>query len=285
MQLKSNKLFPHPVLWEEKDDFKNNDAFSMAVSYSTSSRKTDLSILIELKNKQLISMIGNVAFVACHIECPTTKYRNSFILNIGENTITIPSNELNGKVEIVSMIQTNTRLDAYSNEDFNDFYEGITFDIEPYSILAISPQYKIDIEKENENLSNVSSIVSVIPDPENKKAMTISCENPNKIYIKLPQKAYLHYSGLSKNETYNELIFSLLIVPALIDVFDYLIKVEDLDIFEDYRWFRGLSKKVKQITNCDLTIDFLKKSDLIALSQKILSNPIDDAFDIITYIR
>ena len=78
-------------------------------------------------------------------------------MGFGENNITIPSNELNGKVEIVAVLQTNTKINNYNNSDFCDFYKNMSFDIEPYSILAISPQYSIPIEKENDNLSNVSS--------------------------------------------------------------------------------------------------------------------------------
>ena len=279
MQLKSNKLFPYPVLWEEKDDYKRNDTFSLIANYSTFPKKTELQIVVDLKNNQLLSLVGSVIDVVCHIECPATKYRNSFILKIGDNVITIPSNELNGKVEIVAVLQSKCKIEKYRNEDFNDFYKDISFDIEPYSILAISSQYSIQIDKENDNLSNVSSIISVIPDSENKKAMTVSCENPNKIYIKLPSKSYSHYSAISKNESYNELIFSLLIVPALVSVFDYLIKAEEFDVFEDYRWFRGLSKKIKEVTKSELTIELLKKSDLLELSQRILAYPVDDAFD------
>ena len=279
MQLNSNKLFPHPVLWEEKDDYKNKDAFIISVYSSIFPKKTELQINVELKNEQLLSLVDYVADVVCHVECPTTKYRNSFILRIGDNTITIPSNELNGKVEVVAVLQSKRKIEKYNNDDFNDFYKNMSFDIEEYSILAISSQYSIQIDKENDNLSNVSSIISVIPDLDNKKTMTVSCENPYKIYIKLPQKSYSHYSTISKNSSYNELIFSLLIVPALVGVFDYLIKAEEFDVFEDYRWFRGLSKKVKEVTKSELTVRLLKKSDLLELSQRILAYPIDDAFD------
>ena len=278
MQLKSNKLFPYPVLWEEKDDYKNNGSFSISVKYFTFPKKTEIQVFVELKNDQLISLIDTKIDVVCHIECPATKYRSSFTLKIGENSITIPSNELNGKTEVVAVLQSNTKINGYNNDDFCDFYKNMSFDIDPYSILAISSQYSIPIDKENDNLSNVSSIISVIPDLDSKKAMTVSCENPNKIYIKLPSKSYSHYSVISKNYIYNELIFSLLIVPALVNVFDYLIKTEDFDVFEDYRWFRGLSKKVEEVTKNELTVQFLKKSDLLELSQKLLAYPIDDAF-------
>lgn len=279
MQLKSNKLFPYPVLWEEKDDYKKNDAFSISTKYSTFPKKTEIQIIVELKNDQLLSLIGSAVDVVCHIECPATKYRNSFVLGVGENNISMPSNELNGKVEIVAVLQSKIRIESYRNDDFSDFYKNMSFDIDAFSILAISSQYSIPIEKENDNLSNVSSIISIIPDSENKKTMTVSCENPYKIYIKLPAKSYSHYSAISKNESYNELIFSLLVVPTLVTVFDYLIKAEEFDVFEDYRWFRGLAKKVKDVTKNELTVELLKKSDLLDLSQKILAYPIDDAFD------
>ena len=82
MQLKSNKLFPYPVLWEEKDDYRKNDAFSITVSYSTFPKKTELQIVVELNNNQLMTLAESAVDVVCHIECPATKYRNSFVLRI-----------------------------------------------------------------------------------------------------------------------------------------------------------------------------------------------------------
>lgn len=112
--------------------------------------------------------------------------------------------------------------------------------------------------------------------------MSVSCESKSKIYVKLPQKSYLHYSTISKNDTYNDVIFSLVVIPALVMTFKYLIVQEDLEAFEDYRWYRGLCKKFKEVMKIDLSSEYLSKADLLEISQRILGSPINGAFDKIT---
>ena len=283
MLLKSNVLYPYPLLWEEKEDYLNNSSFNIKLSMQSIGPKTHFYIDVELNNTELFNYYNDKKVdIICHFECPKTKYRNSINLIIGENDIVIDSNKLNGKVEVISVLRNNQLLTNYTNIDFNAFYKGIMFEIPEYSTMAISSRFEVYIEKEIDTLSNISSIISIIPDYENKKNVKVDMGDKNKIYIKLPEKVFTNYFTISTSEEYNSRVFSMLVVPALMETFYYLLEQEDFGLFEDYRWFRGLRKVVKNIVNVDLTYDFLKTANLFELSQKIIDNPIKDAFDKMT---
>lgn len=283
MLLKSSVLYPYPILWEEKDDFIKNTSFNMSLSMQTVGPKTHFYINVTLDNNELLELVKNDKVnIVCHFECPKTKYRNSEILYIGENDIIVDSNKLNGKVEVLSVLQNIIELPLYSNGDFSNFYKGITFDIPEFSILAISSRYEVYIEKEIDTLSNISSIISIIPDYTNKKNVLVELNDHNKIFIKLPEKIFVSYFSVSTSEEYNSRVFSMLVVPALMETFYYLLDQEDFGLFDDYRWFRGLRKVIKSVLNEELTYDFLKASNLFELAQKIIDNPIKDAFDKMT---
>lgn len=282
MQLKSNKMFPYPVLWEEKDDYINNNAFELKIAHYFVGNKTMIEATINLVNEEVLGLVNNgKACIICHVECPKTKYRNCFELHNGINELEIHSNQLNGKVEIVSVIQTISDISDYRNYDFSNKFGKIRFDIPKNSIIAISSHYNIPIEKDLDSLANISSIVSIIPLDDNGKDMQVSCENPAKIYVKLPQKAYLNYSAISKTEKYNPIVFSLIIVPALVHVFNYIINQGDIEMLDDFRWFKGLSKKINDLKDASMTIDYLQKTDLVVLAQRILGDPVVSSFELL----
>ena len=282
MQLKSNKMFPYPVLWEEKDDYVKNDSFDLKISHYFVGNKTIIEASISLMNSEILDFVNNgQACIICHIECPKTKYRNCFTLHTGINELDIYSNQLNGKVEIVSVIQTIKDIKEYRNEDFSSKFGKIKFDIPKNSIIAISSHYNVPIEKDLDSLANISSIVSIIPLEDNGKDMQVSCENPAKIYVKLPQKAYFNYSAISKLEKYNPIVFSLIIVPALVHVFNYIINQGDIEMLDDFRWFKGLSKKINDLKDATMSIEYLQKTDLVVLAQRILGDPIVGSFELL----
>ena len=108
--------------------------------------KTMIEATINLVNGEVLDLVNNVkACIICHVECPKTKYRNCFELHNGINELEIYSNQLNGKVEIVSVIQTISVISDYRNYYFSNKFGKIRFDIPKNSIIAISSHYNQSI--------------------------------------------------------------------------------------------------------------------------------------------
>lgn len=162
----------------------------------------------------------------------------------------------------------------YENEKFNSDYFGLKFDLEKGSILAIGNSYKMEVDKEKEELGNVPSIFTI-----SKKLTTddigMNVEyNMNRIRIDLNIPDYERYTQLvSTNEQFVSVVNSSLIFPALIYIFEKL-KTEFDEIEEaDYRWFKAL-KNIFEKYEYRFNQELFENETSIQLAQKILDFPL-----------
>ena len=52
-------------------------------------------------------------------------------------------------------------------------------------------------------------------------------------------------------------------------------------MLDDFRWFKGLSKKINDLKDASMTIDYLQKTDLVVLAQRILGDPVVSSFELL----
>ena len=92
-----------------------------------------------------------------------------------------------------------------------------------------------------------------------------------KIEISLSKDDYENYS-LFSNGSYQALLHSSIIFPALVYVFENL-KTIELDSVEDLRWFKTIKKVLE---NLDIGLDRESLDSIISydLAQKIINYPI-----------
>lgn len=279
MQIKNNRLFPHPVLSKLNDDYVNSD-FSSSIKAKETKKDIVLDILISLSNNQLINLIEQKkASLVCHIECTKTKFRTIEKLNLGENIIKLSSFMINGNIEVVPMIIALENIRNYKNDKFNKDYDNIGFDIELGSIMAISDQFKIPVIKDIYDMSKIPSIISIVKNSdENENKMKINMHD-NKIRILLSKKAYSIYASVGKSELYLPIMHSMIVVPALIFVFDELKSDTNiLEDYEEYRWFNAIKKRLIK-EGIELNERGIKSIESFYLAQIILDVPINDAMN------
>lgn len=131
------KLYPHPVLITDTDDYINS-AFSFTADVSKGVREFGFAFSMKLKNKGLCSLIEmDVAEFLIHIECPQTCYRNIVTSSEDSFDTKIQEKFLNGKVSLCAFIVAKKDLPSYTNSDFNPDYEGRSFFVDRGSILAV----------------------------------------------------------------------------------------------------------------------------------------------------
>ncbi len=279
MQIKNNRLFPHPVLSKLNDDYLNSN-FSASIKAIETKKDILIDISISLSNNQIIELIEqNIASLVCHIECTKTKFRTTEKLNLGENQIKLSTFMINGNIEIVPMIIASENIKNYKNDDFNKDYDNIGFDIEIGSILAISDQFKIPVIKDIYDMSKIPSIISITKNSdENETKMKIEIHD-DKIRILLSKDSYSKYVSIGKSDLHLPIIHSMIIVPALIFVFDEL--KSDTNILENYggyRWFYTIKKRLS-MEGIELDERGIKSIESFYLAQKILDIPINDAIN------
>ena len=280
MKIKSSRLYSHPVLSTMYDDYKNS-VFKVTVKAYKKVRSMTIDINVELTNDKLNELIEKeIAKIVCHLECPKTKLRYTKDLNIGDNKIEINNANLNDQLQIITFVVANKDIDNYYSSDFNDDFQDNKFYIEYGSVLAISNQIEIPIEKDIYDLSKVPSIVSIVPYASETDHKIYIDMDSDKIMVRLQKNDYTNYSGVGKGKSkFTPILHSMLIIPALTYVFDVLKSdSETFYSYENKRWFKALDKRFNGM-NKTFNYDDLKQQDSFTMAQEILEVPICEALE------
>ena len=69
------RLYPHPVLWDKNDDYKNS-SFDCDIELTRDVKCFELNLKFSLKNDELKTLIkeGKAEYIL-HIESPSSSYR------------------------------------------------------------------------------------------------------------------------------------------------------------------------------------------------------------------
>lgn len=276
------KLYPYPVLTAGADDFVNS-SFSFETTVSRGIREIKFAFDMKLNNEEILAMLeqGDAEYLI-HIECPVTGCRKIVKSDTSFFTKRISESELNGKVSICAFIVAKKDIPAYINKNFNTDYEGITFFVERGGILAIGGQYHLDVLKDTEELARIPSVFTICKyAADTDESMRIDMDQ-QKITISLSNKSFQNYKLLSGNPSLFPVLHSMIIIPALIYVFETMHR-EGIEEYEDRRWFAAVAKTLKRY-GLSLDETTLSNVDSYGLAQKLLEVPIDKALSAIAML-
>lgn len=279
MKIKSSRLYSYPVLSSMYDDYINNK-FEIKMKAYKKTRNLLLTINCTLDNEEMLKLInGRKAKIVCHFECQKTKLRYIKDLVVGENNFEIPNSDINEQLQVIAFVVAIKDINGYYSKSFNQDYGNSRFSFETGAVLAISNQPDIPIDKDIYDLSNVPSIISIVPYvSETDHKIYIDMDDNNKIMVRLQKTDYQKYSELGKGVSdYTPILHSMFIIPALSHVFEMLKSdVETFHTYENKRWFKALVKKFESV---DKKFDYeeLKNQDSLSLAQDIIESPIENA--------
>ena len=269
------KLYPYPMLAADMDDYIDS-SFTFTVATEKEIREIKFSFQLDLKNDGLFNMIqSGKAEYLIHIECPQTCYRYAIKTPDVGCIHRIPERDLNGRVSICAFIVAKQDLPAYYNHAFNADYEGLSFSVDRGGILAIGGQYTLNIVKDTEELAKIPSVFTICKRAaDSDTGMEIDMEG-NKIAVTLSGDSFGRYKNLASELKYQPAFHSMIIMPALIYVFETLHR-EGLENYNDKRWFTAISKTLSKY-DVTLNRETLENTPSYTLAQKILDLPVDRA--------
>lgn len=276
----TNRLYTYPVLSNEKDDYKTS-IFEVAVS-NEDSTVTNLNLKFNFKitNKEIrqLMLFEKSAEYVVHVECPTTSYRTTIRGDVrGEFSYQIPYKMLNGKVELVAFVLATKDIKCFSSTDWNDDFEGLTFDIPKGSILAYENLDDYMIIKDDQDLMRASSIFSVYKRNTDETKPAVIELNSDKIKIGLCTKEYNLYNKYASIEATRQLANALVVLPALVYVFEELRQVDNEEVYKEKLWYISLAKayRKKGIDIREVLMDETKTS--YECAQEAMDLPITNA--------
>lgn len=238
------KMFPYPVLGDLYDDYKNSKILD-DIHYEKVGKEIIFKMRCYTNNIELRELIDRgKASYTFHIECPQTSYRNILKTNKEVADFTVNEDKICGKVQVCVFIIANSDIKNFKSCDFDEVYEDASFNIEKGNIIAISNQYNLQIDKEKEDLGKVPSIFSIFKEIGKVEGGMSFELGGDKIKILLCEKDYESYKKIANSPRLQPVLHSMIIIPALVYVFE-LLRKEEFENYEDNRWFRVIRKTLK----------------------------------------
>lgn len=271
------KLFPYPVLCSDIDDYKSN-RFEVAVYVYRDIHNIKFNFDVNFDDILLKEMIKNRQVeIVFHVECAKTLFRKIYKSNLLKKNVSIPENYLNGSIEICCFILAKENISNYYNPNFSEDYESTSFNISKGNILAFYNLPKIEIIKDTEELSKVSSIFSILRrDSKKDEGMEVDLSE-DKIKIWISKEEFIKYQECAVSPIYQPILHAALILPSLIYALD-MISIQGENEFNELRWFKAIDRILAK-SNLKLNKDTIDNMTSYNLAQKLLNLPINRAFE------
>lgn len=284
MKVRGSRLFPYPVLWFLNDDYVNDDNqsnpdFVVDIDFKYQFRQLAIEYEITLDDNELAKLIDKEEAICCmHIEAPLTSYRYTYLTNQAKGKIVIDENDINYTIEVSTFVVALEDIDNYQNSSLNKDYDDVEINMTKGSILAIGDYTSTTIDKSQNDLGKKDSILHIARKFD-IDVMEFEIEN-DRIIVNLNEIDFENLQRLQMSSEYKNVIYSIIIVPALIYVFDSIAHSnnEELETLSEYKWFRSL-EKILNSNGIDLNPQTIRTKTSYGMSQKIIGNPISKTLE------
>ena len=245
----NNRLYPYPVLCADKDDYKTCH-FNVAVTHSHDVHSLTMDFVIDMNCSEIQQLINEgKAEYMIHLECYTTAFREA-ITGITPNiTHKIPVRRINGIIERTALIVLSRDIKDFECADWNNIFDGNKFSLNKGSILAYQNLKPLKIDKDYEESKNVNSIFVIYKDVSNyNKPFNVDIErSSNNIYIGLGENEYKLYNIYSQKPDMQPILNSMIILPALVYIFEALRQKEINIDYTRQNWYKSLVKNYQEL--------------------------------------
>ena len=261
------KLYPYPVLSSYSNDY-GTGSFDVAIDIVRDGYDLRIDFLATLTCKSLQDCIkqGLAKFVY-HLECAQTGFRTVVQTDKVSEVYTLLNKAVNGKLQICPFIVAVDDLKGFTSPDFHEDYKGIAFDIEAGCVMAVGKMVTVDISKDIDDLANTPSIFNISKNPD-----------------ELPLSDFYSYKALSATPLALPILNSLTVIPALVYVLEELraLPIQERSENSDTLWYKVLSKALLTQFDCDIESEEFSNQNCLVLAQKLIDNPVTDAFTFLT---
>lgn len=279
----TKRLYTYPVLSEEKDDYKSS-VYDVDFQYRMNGvNNLLLEFNITLDNEEIRKLIldGKAEYVI-HIECTNTAFRTTLHSITEQSNIDIPVGRIFGKLEVIALIVLKDHINHFVNSDWNNDYNGISFDLAKGSIIGYKNLPALDIVKNYEELTSASSIFTIYKRlTTEEKPMDVNIDS-SLIKIGLGTQEYEIYSRFCKKTQFQPILNSMLVFPALVYVFEELKQETGIEANQGKAWYISLDKAYEKrgINFIDEIKDDTKTS--VQLAQEAMELPLSKALSMFT---
>lgn len=275
-----NRLFPYPVLSDENDDYIQGN-FSVEVGITQGINDISFTFSINLDNSGIQKLVNHGdAYFAIHIECSKTAYRKLLVSSQKTVNFHVLSTRINGDVALVGMVIAKKDIPYYKNEGLNVDYENADIFIPRAGIIAYQNMPKVRVTKNYEELKSSESFFSIVKRAKDNNDMhPVEFElTQEKIRIVVDENVYGAYIRYSMDDSTKNLLWSLLLMPAVIYMLERL-RTDGIDAYEETEWYQKISSSYN-VQGIDFEDTIQNRNIPITdIAQEMLRLPIGKTFD------
>ncbi len=251
-------LFSHPVLRPDGLDYTASCKFDVNISVKSKNKNIHLDIQYDLTSNFLNDLIQeHRAEYLAVIKCTKTGQRTAYK---SENDIRLEldGGEFRDKLQVSTYIVAKQDLAKFHADEHDIEIRGIAENIPTGSILALTNQREILLDKMDGNVQAIIQLSDSLPTDDWSYNIVM---NEDLIEIKMNAQAYRATMYLRSRNP--KIIFPLLYVPAIENAIRRIKEDNDLDSL----WARVIQNAIR---SKDIDID---KADPNHIAQKLMEYP------------
>ncbi len=246
--LNANINYPYPVIREYAEDYRLT-VFKGEMTVNLQPNTYLIRPNFYISNvaiKELLEL-GDLTY-AIEVQSPATWFRKLFLVH-NNNPISLDPTFLHERVELTPCIVATKSFSGFSNMDFEEEYQGMSFDINAGDVIAIGEKRTFDALFQNDIIKNGSSIVNI---GGCDTAKEIRCDySGNIIEITLPMDQYNEYKDCGYNRMNYKTLNAIFTIPVLVEAICIIANDEQNSEcksgFESKAWYKTIVVNLKRV--------------------------------------
>ena len=221
-----NVSLPYPVLgiYDDVYPLLEDGCIRMPSPIKT---PTEYHFSIELtqRNKDITNLVAEgKAMYACEVTCKSTFLRRCYKSKEPHFDISIGRKEVNGRIDFQCFIAVTGSLPHYTNQDFNEDYHGVSFDLETGDMLTVFPLAWWNTNVKFDQLYAAGSFMQIVEAAEGVEKTWFNLDE-ERIMIEMPHDLFIQYQRIGNS--FPEVIHSSLVHNALVYALSNLCEYQD----------------------------------------------------------
>ena len=177
-------------------------------------------------------------------------------------------------------VTVKTPIEQYHNSQFNQDYEGVSFDMEPGDVLVAFPSASYNLDIKYDKLYAAGSFMQIANGGDDSRPTWFDLRG-DKILIMLPPKMFkLYDEKIRVDRDYIEIIHSSIVFNALVFA---LARINNSE-YDGKQWAESIKYRVK--TEPALKgFDLEETERIFELAQTLLEDPYQRMFDHLSIMK
>lgn len=248
--LNPNINYPYPVIRTYTEDYRTT-VFNGELTVNLQPDCYLVRPAFKINNNGIEDMIKNGELTyAVEIQSPATWFRKLFPVK-DNKPIRLDPSFLHERVELIPCIVATAEIAGFANDDFEEEYKGITFNVNAGDVIAIGETRSFDALYKNDVIKNGTSPVTIT---KSDTATEISCDfSGSLIEITLPSEPHEKYLECGYKTQKYKTLNAVLSIPALVEAIGIIandVKHPDqVSGLESKAWYKTIAVNLKRASN------------------------------------